>query len=272
MHLTWRMAIAVGIALSGACHRDVPSDQTLTLATTTSTRDSGLLAALIPRFERATGIKVHVVAVGTGQALAMGRRGDADVLLTHAPDAEKSFVAEGHARQRVPIMFNDFILVGPADDPAEIRSSSDIVAALGAIAERQARFVSRGDQSGTHSKEQALWRAAGIEPHGKWYLQAGQGMAGTLRVASEKQAYTLSDRSTFLAHRRLLELDIVCEGDERLRNEYAVLVVSPKRHPHVHFEAARQFAQFLRSPEARQVIKEFGKDRYGQALFSLIDP
>ena len=272
MNLTWRMAIAVGIALSGACRPDAVSNRTLTLATTTSTRDSGLLDALVPRFERETGINVRVVAVGTGQALAMGRRGDADVLLTHAPDAETSFVAEGHARQRIPIMFNDFVLVGPADDPAKIRSSSDILAALEAIAERRARFVSRGDQSGTHMKEQALWRAAGIEPRGDWYLQAGQGMAGTLRVASEKQAYSLSDRSTFLAHRQLLELDIVCEGDERLRNEYAVLVVSPKRHPNVHFEAAKEFAQFMRSPQARQVIRGFGKNRYGQALFFLIDP
>ncbi len=272
MNLTWRILITLGITLSGACHRDAPSDRTLTLATTTSTRDSGLLDALIPRFERATGIEVRVVAVGTGQALAMGRRGDADVLLTHAPDAEQSFVAEGHAQQRIPIMFNDFVLVGPPDNPASIDSGSDIAAAFRAIAQRQARFVSRGDQSGTHMKEQTLWRAAGIEPHGDWYLQAGQGMAGTLRVASEKEAYTLSDRSTFLAHRRFLKLDIVCEGDERLRNEYAVLIISPKRHPHVRFEAARQFAQFLRSPEARQVIKEFGKDRYGQALFFLIDP
>ncbi len=254
------------LALAG-CNRSSSEHAEITLATTTSTRDSGLLDELLPRFRAATGIDVKVVAVGTGQAIELGRRGDADVLLTHARDLERQFVHEGHGERRIPVMANDFVLLGPASDPAHVRDAANAVEAMRRVARRHARFVSRGDRSGTHIKERALWDAAGVAPGSPWYFEAGQGMAGTLRVASEKRAYTLSDRSTYLAQRKVLDLDILFQGDERLRNEYAVIVVSRAKHPHVQAEAARRFAAFLQEDKTQRFIARFGIDTFGQQLF-----
>jgi tungstate transport system substrate-binding protein len=244
-----------------------PQVQEITLATTTSARDTGLLDVLLPRFEQEHGIRVNAVAVGSGQALEIGRRGDADVLLTHSPAQEEQFVQDGFAGARRRIMRNDFVLLGPAGDPAGVRSTEGIVAALQAVAKAQSPFVSRGDESGTHVKEKGLWEKAGIAPEGDWYLKAGDGMAATLRMASEKQAYTISDRATFAAQQAKLGLKIVCENDPPLDNVYSILVVSGQKHPHVKEAAAEKFADFLASPEIQQAIGEFGKDKYGEALF-----
>jgi len=239
----------------------------LTLATTTSTRDSGLLDTLAPMFEKQTGIPIKVVAVGSGQALEMGRRGDADVLLTHAPDGEKTFVADGHGVKRVLVMHNDFVLLGPTSDPANAREADSITVALGRIAENLSPFVSRGDESGTHMKEQSIWAAANTDPQGDWYIQAGSGMGQTLRMASEKEAYTLSDRATFLAQRDKLDLAVLTQGDALLRNQYAVIVVNPKKHAHLNADAAQQFADFLLTPETQEVIGRFGVKKFGEQLF-----
>lgn len=241
--------------------------QTLTLATTTSTRDSGLLDVLVPLFHEQTGIDMKVIAVGSGQALELGRRGDADVLLTHAPAAEEQFMAQGHGETRRNVMHNDFVLVGPPDDPARIKGQTAISDAFHALAKRAAPFVSRGDESGTHMKEKAIWNRSKIATEGEWYIQAGAGMAEVLRMASEKQAYTLTDRSTFLAQRERLDLVIVSEGDDLLRNDYAVIVVSPQQHPGVNHAAAQRFAEFLLSPQGQQAIGNFGIDKFGQPLF-----
>ncbi|GAB6164919.1 substrate-binding domain-containing protein [Thermostilla marina] len=255
------------VALLTGCRDRAAQDCSLTLATTTSTRDSGLLDILLPRFESETGITVKMIAVGSGQAIEMGRRGDADVLLTHAPQAEKQFMDEGHGCLRYPVMYNDFVLVGPASNPAGVEHEKPITEALRRIAETQSRFVSRGDESGTHMKERSLWQEAGLAPEGDWYIEVGAGMAQTLRVASEKRAYTLSDRGTFLAQREGLQLAILVEGDESLRNPYSVIVVDARKHPGVHEQAARRFAEFLTSPQTQRIIAEFGIDRFGQPLF-----
>jgi tungstate transport system substrate-binding protein len=258
------MLAALGIALAGAATSGPTS---LTLATTTSTQDSGLLDVLLPVFERETGIRVKVVAVGTGQALALGQRGDADVLLVHARAAEDAFVAQGYGVDRRDVMYNDFILVGPAADPAAARGQRSAAGALARIASRRATFVSRGDESGTHKKEQELWRAAGVEPAGKWYLRSGSGMAEALRMASERSAYTLSDRATFLAQRSSLMLVTLLEGDRALFNPYGVIAVNPRRVPGVNYAGAQRFIHFLMAPAAQRLIADFGRARYGQPLF-----
>ena len=258
--------MAVALLFVG-CARPNDPEATITLATTTSTRDSGLLDGLLPRFEEETGIEVKVVAVGSGQALELGRRGDADVLLTHAPDAEAEFVAEGHGVSRRPMMHNDFVLVGPMDDPANVADATSAVGALRRIADAQAQFVSRGDDSGTHRKEESLWRQAKFEPQGAWYLRAGAGMAAALRMAGEKSAYALCDRGTFLARGRGLGLAVVSQEDPVLRNQYAVIVVNSASGSQASREAARRFADFLLSEPARKVIAEFGEDVFGEPLF-----
>jgi tungstate transport system substrate-binding protein len=237
------------------------------LATATTLQDSGLLDDLLPVFRGQTGIEVNVVAVGTGQALELGRRGDADVLLTHAPAAEEKFVAEGFGLKRHPVMHNDFLLAGPKADPAGVKGKTSIVEAFRQIAQAGSPFVSRGDESGTHVKEREVWTNTGVEPQGPWYIVAGTGMAQTLHMANEKQAYLLTDRATFLALRNELDLAILVQRDALLQNRYAVIVVNPEKHPHVRHEAARQFALFLLSPEIQQRIATFGKDRYGEPLF-----
>jgi tungstate transport system substrate-binding protein len=253
--------------LATGCGDSSSAPRTLTLATTTSTQDSGLLDVLILLFRRRAGIEVKVVAVGSGQALQLGRRGDADVILAHSPGDEERFMAEGHGESRRAVMHNDFVLVGPPSDPAKVRGS-DVVEAFGAIARGHSPFVSRDDDSGTHRKEQAIWEAAGIEPGGDWYIEAGAGMAQVLRMADQRRAYTLSDRATFLSLRGTLDLVIASEGDQRLRNDYHVIVVRPESHPGVHAREARRFAEFLGGVEARRAIASFGVDRFGEPLFT----
>ncbi|MDA0810865.1 MAG: substrate-binding domain-containing protein [Verrucomicrobia bacterium] len=254
------------LAFAG-CSQKQDAKRTLTLATTTSTRDSGLLDVLIPMFEEETGITVKVIAVGSGQALELGRRGDADALLTHAADAEQDFMNQGYGDERRLVMYNDFILVRPEAGPAQISESTSVADAFRQIAQTATPFVSRGDESGTHLKEKAIWNKAGVQPVGKWYIQAGAGMAEALRMSDQKGAYTLSDRATFLAQRSGISLEIAVESDPLLRNDYSVIIVNSRKHPHVRHEAARRFADFLISPEAEQAIRDFGVSQYGQPLF-----
>ena len=267
--LRWAGWLGLGLSLLFALSTVQASEPavSLTLATTTSTRDSGLLDVLVPQFERQTGIRIKVVAVGSGQALELGRRGDADILLTHAPEAEQEFMKQGFGELRRALMYNDFVLVGPGSDPAKIKGQKSIVGALQCLAEAKSPFVSRGDESGTHQKEKALWKQAAVAPSGDWYISAGSGMAAVLRMANEKQAYTLSDRGTFLAQRQKLELFILSEGDPLLRNPYAVLLVSAAKHPHIQRNAARQFLDFLVSPGVQKTIGEFGVKEFGMPLF-----
>ena len=264
--MQWIPFAAVVFAIAG-CEPAHDQTQTLTLATTTSTRDSGLLKVLVPMFEKETGIEVKVVAVGSGQALELGRRGDADVLLAHAPDAEKQFMAEGYGEQRRGVMHNDFVLVGPQTDPAGIKNQSSITKAFQRIARSKSPFISRGDESGTHMKEKKIWKEASLDPAGKWYVRAGAGMAQALRIASEKRAYTLADRGTFLSQRDRLDLTIHSQGDPLLRNPYAVIVVSSAKHPGLNHQAASRFSEFLLSPKVQRIIAKFGVERFGQPLF-----
>lgn len=265
-----RIVAAVGLILlisvaAGACSR--PNREVI-LATTTSTQDSGLLDVLVPRFEEETGFRVKVVAVGTGQALAMAKQGNADVVLVHAPQAEREAVAQGYCVDRRLVMHNDFVIVGPPSDPAGIRGKRGAVEAFQAIAGGESLFVSRGDDSGTHKTELSLWHRAGIAPSpGSWYIEAGSGMGTTLHLASEKGAYTLTDRGTYLSLRKNLHLEVMVEGDPLLVNMYHVMLVNPDRFPRVNRTAAKAFADFLLSAEAQKVIGEFGTDRFGQPLF-----
>lgn len=237
------------------------------LATTTSTQDSGLLDVLIPLFEQKTGYRVKTVAVGTGQALAMGERGEADVLLVHAPEAEKKVVESGAAINRRLVMHNDFIIVGPKEDPAKIKGSRSTVEAFQKIAKAKALFISRGDDSGTNKKELELWKAAQIEPKGSWYQESGTGMGQTLTIASEKGGYTLTDRATYLALKKNLSLVILLEGDKSLLNVYHVLQVNPEKFPRVNAAGGKAFADFMVDPETQKVIASFGKDKFGEPLF-----
>ncbi len=247
----------------------LPQRPEVLLATTTSTRDAGLLDSLLPVFERRTGYRVQVVAVGSGQALEMGRRGDADVVLSHAPDAERVLADSGYFVRRRLVMHNDFLVVGPPVDPAGLRGMNDAVAAMRRIAERGARFVSRGDRSGTNLLEQQLWRRADVQPpaNGAWYVESGQGMAATLQMADQKRAYTLTDRATYLAWRDKIQLVPVVEGDPLLYNVYHVMEVNPRNAPRVNVAGARALADFFVSAEAQAIIGEFGKARFGQSLF-----
>jgi tungstate transport system substrate-binding protein len=236
------------------------------MATTTSTENPGLLAVLLPAFKAATGIEVQVIAVGTGKAIKHGENGDVDVLLVHDPEAEEKFVAQGFGVARVPVMYNDFVIVGPPADPAGLKGVTDAVAAMAKIAAAQAPFVSRGDASGTHVKEQNLWKAAGIAPEGAWYISAGQGMGPVLIMADEKQAYTLTDRGTFIAYGEKVGLTIVCEGDTQLFNPYAVIAVDTARNPHVNRAGAQAFIDYITSPAGQAVIAGFKVK--GQQLFT----
>jgi tungstate transport system substrate-binding protein len=245
----------------------------LTLASTTSTNDSGLFASILPKFEADTGVQVRVVAVGTGQALEIGRRGDADALLVHDRASEDLFLTEGNALFRRDVMYNDFVIVGPSADPDGIRGQASASSALAQLATRQAAFVSRGDDSGTHKAELRLWKAEGIDPRdasGRWYRETGGGMGATLNVAAELPAYTLADRATWLAFRNRRELALLVEGDASLRNPYGVLVVNPALHPHVKVELATRFADWLTGPAGSRAIESFTID--GQPLFFLLPP
>jgi tungstate transport system substrate-binding protein len=241
--------------------------ETLTLASTTSTLDSGLFEALIPPFEKKFGCAVKVIAVGTGQALRLARDGNADVLLVHDREAEEKFMAEGFGIARLDVMHNDFVLVGPQNDPAGI-SGLGAAAAFKKIAAAGAFFVSRSDDSGTHKKELKIWRATGIQPADRWYLQAGSGMEATLRIANEKIAYCLVDRATWLAHQKEIDtLRILVQGDALLFNPYSVIVVDPAKFPWLNVKLANCFAEYIRSAEGQAIIRSFGRDRFGSALF-----
>jgi tungstate transport system substrate-binding protein len=261
-----RTILATSLALL-AFTLSAAAQDSLILATTTSTQDSGLLDDLLPRFEKATGIRVKTIAVGSGEALAMGRRGDADVLLVHSKAAEDEFMAGGFGALRLDVMYNDFVLVGPPSDPAGVRGRP-VFEAMTRLAGTGTPFASRDDRSGTHARELDLWKQARVDPQGKtWYVATGQGMGETARIASEKKAYTLADRGTYLALRKTLDLDILVEGDASLRNSYRVIVVSPEKHPKVRAAEARRFAEWLVSEEAQRAIGAFGKERFGQPLF-----
>lgn len=242
----------------------------LILATTTSTQDSGLLDVLLPLFEQPSGYKVKVVAVGTGAALKMGQDGNADVLLVHAPSSEKTYMDGGFGKDRLLVMHNDFIIVGPSADPAGIKGTNNAVDAFKKIAAAGATFVSRGDQSGTNTKELALWKGAGLDPAGQqapWYVESGQGMGATLTIASEKGAYTLTDRATYLANKANLQLELLVEKDNSLLNVYHVITVSPEKWPKVNYDGAMAFTKWLTEPATQETIGKFGVDKYGQQLF-----
>jgi len=243
-------------------------EKNIILATTTSTQDTGLLDVLLPIFEKKTGYFVKTIAVGSGQAMTMGQKGEADVLLVHSPDAEKKFITEGYGINRRLVMHNDFIIVGPRSDPARIHKLKIATEAFKKIAAGNAVFISRGDNSGTHATEKKIWKAAGIKPDGqKWYQQTGLGMGQTLSVAAEKKAYTLADRGTYLALKKNLGLDILVEGDAILLNIYHVIEVNPVKWPKANAAGAKAFADFMVSKDTQNIIKTFGVQKYGSPLF-----
>ena len=231
------------------------SNKVLRLATTTSTDNSGLLSYLLPAFEKKTGYRVHVIAVGTGKALRMGRDGDADVLLVHAPQAEIEFVKSGYGEDRHYVMYNDFVLVGPSSNKLQL--DNDIVKALQAVAESKSTFISRGDNSGTHKKELSLWKAAGIKPEGKWYREVGQGMGKVLQMAGELDAYTLTDRGTWLAYMQKSPLRILSQGDPKLYNPYHIIAVSPERYPDINYQGAEALISWITSEAGQSLIGKF---------------
>ncbi len=245
-----------------------PANVDLILATTTSTQDSGLLDVLIPAFEKQTGYKVKTIAVGSGQAMTMGERGEADVLLVHAPASEVKFMDANHGITRQLVMHNDFIIVGPTADPAKIKGVKTAKEALQKIADAKALFISRGDNSGTDQLEKKLWTTVGITAKGQsWYQESGQGMGQTLSIASEKGAYTITDRATYLATKKNLQLDILVEGDKALLNIYHVIQVNPAKSDKINAAGAKAFADFMVSKDTQDTIAKFGVDKYGQALF-----
>jgi tungstate transport system substrate-binding protein len=266
----YRRNFAIGLAaLLAFCVTSAQAqEQFITVASTTSTEQSGLFPHLLPRFEQKTGIKVHVVALGTGQALDLARRGDADVVFVHARSAEEKFLAEGHGVKRFPVMYNDFVLVGPKSDPAKIGGSKDILAALTKVQTAAAPFVSRGDKSGTHIAELDLWKAAGIDidkAKGPWYRDTGQGMGPALNTASSMNAYILTDRGTWLSFKNRGDLVILVEGDKRLFNQYGVMLVNPEKHPTVKKDLGQMFVDWVISPEGQQAIAEYKIN--GEQLF-----
>lgn len=263
----WLGGLGLGVLVAAGSPAGARESRVVILATTTSIQDSGLLDVLLPRLERCTGYTVKTLAVGTGQALALGDRGEADVVLVHAPDLERRYLARGTLVRRRRVMHNDFVLLGPPEDPAGVGGLRGAVEAFGRLAARGAPFVSRGDGSGTHEREQALWRAAGARPGGGAYLESGQGMGTTLILASEKRAYTLADRASYLALRAQLRLAVLVEGDPALLNVYHVLEVDPARRPRVNGAGGRALADFLVSAEAQTLIGSFGVERYGRPLF-----
>ena len=241
--------------------------RTVILSTTTSTQDSGLLDVLVPIFERKTGYTVKTVSVGTGQALALAARGEADVVFAHAPMIEKKYVTEGKLSNRRLVMYNDFVVAGPEADPAKIRGEKSAAAALKKIAAAGARFVARGDKSGTHILEQDLWKRAEVAPAAPWYIESGQGMGATLGIANDRGAYVLADRATLLVFAKRVALSLMVEGDRPLLNVYSVMEVNPANGPRVNAIGGKAFADFMVAPETQAVIRTFGVERYGRALF-----
>jgi tungstate transport system substrate-binding protein len=257
--------VGLCLVLAGGCGtKPAPS---IKLATTTSVQDTGLLDHLLPIFREESGIEVKFIPVGTGQALQLGRRGDVDVMIVHDPESEQRFMDDGHGESRRQIMHNDFVIVGPPNDPAGVHNTKSAVAAFQSMADKHATFVSRGDESGTHLREKSIWKLADIEPSGSWYVRSGGGMALILGIANEKHAYTLTDRGTYLAIRDKLDLAIVHEGDPLLLNRYSVIVVKADKHGTEEHARARRFAEFLAAPATQKVIGEFGVERFGQPLF-----
>lgn len=273
--LSFLLALFLAVAATGCANRGqndqkegkpaVPENPKLTLATTTSTYDSGLLDEIIPAFEEETGYEVHILAKGTGASLELGKRGDADVLLVHAKDRELQLVEEGYFVDRKDVMYNDFVVLGPFNDPAGIKGMEKAAAAFAKIAEAKSTFVSRGDNSGTNMKELDVWEKAGIDPSGDWYLAVGQGMGDTLRITSEKQGYTLADRGTYLSMKDKLNLEVLVEGDPILFNQYGIMAVNPEKHSNVNYEGAKALIDFMLSDKGREMIGNFTK--YGEQLF-----
>ncbi len=264
-----KVLLSIALFFSLAIMSPAFAEDVIVCASTTSTQNSGLFDHILPVFEKKTGIKVKVVAVGTGAALELGKRGDADVALVHAKDDELKMVEEGWFIDRHDLMYNDFIIVGHLSDPAKIKGLTDAQKAFGRIAEAKALFVSRGDQSGTHKKELSLWKAAGIDPSGnEWYLEVGQGMSKTLRIALEKQAYTLTDRGTYLSMEDDVrnDLKVLVEGDPALFNQYGVMAINPQKHPSVKYKEAMIFINWLISEEGQRTIASF-KDAKGNQMF-----
>ena len=245
------------------------AQKNIILATTTSTQDSGLLDALLPVFEKQSGYFVKTIAVGSGQAIAMGAKGEADVLLVHSPADEKKFMDEGNGLRRQLIMHNDFIIVGPAADPAGIKAAKTAPEAFKKIADKKSLFMSRGDKSGTHSKEKKIWESAALDPESQsWYQQTGLGMGQTLSVAAEKKGYTLADRGTYLSLKKNLGLEVLCQGDKSLLNIYHVIEVSPQKWPKVNAAGAKAFADFMVAPDTQKLISNFGIEKFGAPLFT----
>jgi len=265
----WAFSLALLLAVMASAPAEAaPQQKNIILATTTSTQDTGLLDTLIPIFEKKTGYFVKTIAVGSGQAMTMGSKGEADVLLVHSPDAEKKFIADGLGVNRRLVMHNDFVIVGPADDPAKIKGEKSAVEAMKKIAASGAIFISRGDNSGTHALEKKVWKAVGINPEGqKFYQQTGLGMGQTLNVAAEKKAYTIADRGTWLSLQKNLGLPILCEGDAILLNIYHVMEINAAKFPKVNAKGAKAFADFMVSKETQAIVAKFGVDKYGSPLF-----
>ena len=263
--------LLVTLALVLPIPLDLPAGEagskSVILSTTTSTQDSGLLDLLAPLFEKKTGYSVKTISVGTGQALALAAKGEADVALVHAPSLEKKHVADGKLLNRRLVMYNDFVIIGPPSDPAKIRSTKSSVEALKLIASGGSRFVSRGDNSGTHNLEKSLWKTTGIEPKGAWYVESGQGMGATLGIANDRNGYTITDRATYLAYEKRLALIILLEGDKPLLNIYSVMEVNPANGPRVNAVGGKAFADFMVATETQAVIKSFGVEKYRQPLF-----
>jgi tungstate transport system substrate-binding protein len=262
------LGVAALIALVSLGGIACGNKKTIILATTTSTQDSGLLTVLVPAFEKESGYHLKVIAVGTGQALQMGQNGDADVLLVHAPSSEKTFMDGGYGINRQLVMHNDFIIIGPAGDPAHVKDAKKALAAMQAISDAKAGFISRGDKSGTNTFELSLWKALNITPAGQsWYEESGQGMGATLQIANQKNAYTISDRATYLAQKANLDLVILSQPDPKMLNVYHVIQVNPDKFKGIHADGAKAFADFMVAPSTQQLIGQFGVDKYGQQLF-----
>jgi len=256
-------------AVSATSTAVVRTENELILSTTTSTRDTGLLDVLLPLFEKQCGCTVKMIAVGSGAALKMGQDGNADVLLVHAPASEKTYMEKGYGKERLLVMHNDFVILGPSSDPAKIKDIKSPAEAFKKIAEAKATFVSRGDNSGTNQAELAIWKTAGITPtkDDAWYLQTGGAMGESLNIANQKQGYTLSDRGTYLAYKANLQLDILVQGDISLLNIYHVITVNPEKWPKVNYKLAKEFADFMVNADTQKLIAAFGIDKYGQPLF-----
>ncbi len=266
--------LCLSLLLAGCQTANTPKNQEIILATTTSTKDSGLLDEILPVFEEESGYHVSVISVGSGEAMKMGENGEADVLLVHSPAAEKKFVDEGHADEdgRKDVMYNDFVLVGPKNDPAQIadKAAHDIVLAFQLLSQSQSLFISRSDNSGTHKKELTIWEKCGLQPSGDWYVEAGAGMGAVLQMANEKLAYTLSDRATWLNYQLDEDLMIVCEKDDSglLYNQYGVICVNPDKNEKINHEGAKAFQKWIVSEETQQLIGEYGVEKYGKPLFT----